>query len=124
MLRSQGTQRYQRIITPDGQKEKDMSRVTVVGGGTIRPSDENRSRGCTLHGQIRSKTPTPTRVIPVESEVRYTSVQIWFPPPTSRTPDNDNKSHLHMHARILAYTMLCFSSPRSTLHAIHVMRAI
>ena len=53
-----------------------MSRVTVVVGGTIRPSDRKEGRVCTLHGQIRSEKHTRTRVIPVESEVRYTSVRI------------------------------------------------
>jgi hypothetical protein len=62
---------------------KRMSWVTVVGGGTIRPSDRKEVRG--LYVALVRKKHTRTRVIPVQSEVRrYRSVQIWLPPPTSR----------------------------------------
>lgn len=88
---------------------KRMSWVTVVGGGTIRPSDrkEVQYEVCTLRW-FEKKAHTRTRVIPVESEVRrHRSVQIWLPPPTSRALPTMT---LHILARIHD---ACFSSPRS-----------
>ncbi len=88
---------------------------------------QKRSRLCTLHGHVGSKKHTRTRVIPVESEVRYRfcphlASAAHF---SARAPDEDNKeSSSYAHARILALhnALLFISAPHVTRN--NVIRVI